>query len=146
MSYFNIIILTLVYSITGQVKKKRGYFWPLTLFETTLPIWVKLSRLFTSLFFLYFLFCMVFFLIIINQICFKCCFVFQYGEIEEMNVCDNLGDHLVGNVYIKVRFTSFICLYIYTQLYVYAQNIFFSITFVYQLRPTCNLCIVCPRC
>ena len=28
---------------------------------------------------------------------------FQYGEIEEMNVCDNLGDHLVGNVYIKVN-------------------------------------------
>ena len=26
----------------------------------------------------------------------------QYGRIEEMNVCDNLGDHLVGNVYIKV--------------------------------------------
>ena len=26
----------------------------------------------------------------------------QYGPIEEMNVCDNLGDHLVGNVYIKV--------------------------------------------
>ena len=29
-------------------------------------------------------------------------FTFQYGEIEEMNVCDNLGDHLVGNVYVKV--------------------------------------------
>lgn len=29
----------------------------------------------------------------------------KYGEIEEMNVCDNLGDHLVGNVYIKVRTT-----------------------------------------
>ena len=28
----------------------------------------------------------------------------QYGEIEEMNVCDNLGDHLVGNVYVKFRF------------------------------------------
>lgn len=28
----------------------------------------------------------------------------RYGEIEEMNVCDNLGDHLVGNVYIKVEF------------------------------------------
>lgn len=28
----------------------------------------------------------------------------KYGEIEEMNVCDNLGDHLVGNVYIKVGF------------------------------------------
>lgn len=28
---------------------------------------------------------------------------FRYGEIEEMNVCDNLGDHLVGNVYIKFR-------------------------------------------
>ena len=27
----------------------------------------------------------------------------QYGEIEKMNVCDNLGDHLVGNVYVKVR-------------------------------------------
>ena len=25
-----------------------------------------------------------------------------YGEAEEMNVCDNLGDHLVGNVYVKV--------------------------------------------
>lgn len=25
----------------------------------------------------------------------------KYGKIEEMNVCDNLGDHLVGNVYIK---------------------------------------------
>ena len=28
---------------------------------------------------------------------------FRYGEVEEMNVCDNLGDHLVGNVYIKFR-------------------------------------------
>jgi len=27
----------------------------------------------------------------------------KYGEIEEMNVCDNLGDHLVGNVCIKFR-------------------------------------------
>merc|ERR1711884_770615 len=27
----------------------------------------------------------------------------KYGEIEEMNVCDNLGDHLVGNVYIKMK-------------------------------------------
>ena len=27
----------------------------------------------------------------------------KYGEIEEMNICDNLGDHLVGNVYIKVH-------------------------------------------
>ena len=31
----------------------------------------------------------------------------KYGEIEEMNVCDNLGDHLVGNVYIKVYFLYF---------------------------------------
>ncbi|KAL0610202.1 IGF-like family receptor 1 [Plecturocebus cupreus] len=27
----------------------------------------------------------------------------KYGEIEEMNVCDNFGDHLVGNVYVKFR-------------------------------------------
>lgn len=26
-----------------------------------------------------------------------------YGEIEEMNVCDNAGDHLLGNVYIKFK-------------------------------------------
>jgi splicing factor U2AF subunit len=32
----------------------------------------------------------------------------KYGEIEEMNVCDNLGDHLVGNVYVKVGLNSFI--------------------------------------
>jgi len=25
----------------------------------------------------------------------------KFGEIEEMNVCDNLGDHLVGNVYVR---------------------------------------------
>ena len=31
-----------------------------------------------------------------------CLLLFQYGEIEEINVCDNLGDHLVGNVYVKV--------------------------------------------
>ncbi len=27
----------------------------------------------------------------------------KYGDIEEMNVCDNLGDHLIGNVYIMFR-------------------------------------------
>ena len=27
---------------------------------------------------------------------------FQYGHIEELNVCENLGDHLIGNVYCKV--------------------------------------------
>ncbi|KAG5180830.1 hypothetical protein JKP88DRAFT_323167, partial [Tribonema minus] len=25
----------------------------------------------------------------------------KFGSVEEMHVCDNLGDHLVGNVYIK---------------------------------------------
>ncbi|KGG50571.1 hypothetical protein DI09_64p70 [Mitosporidium daphniae] len=28
----------------------------------------------------------------------------KYGEIEAMNICENLGDHLLGNVYI--RFSS----------------------------------------
>jgi len=27
----------------------------------------------------------------------------RYGEIEEMRVCDNLGEHLVGNVYVMFR-------------------------------------------
>jgi splicing factor U2AF subunit len=27
----------------------------------------------------------------------------KYGEIEEMNVCENLGDHLIGNVYVKFK-------------------------------------------
>lgn len=41
----------------------------------------------------------------------------KYGEVEEMNICDNLGDHLVGNVYVKVSVTSrslckfFICFF-----------------------------------
>jgi splicing factor U2AF subunit len=26
----------------------------------------------------------------------------KYGEIEEMNVCDNVGDHLVGSNYILI--------------------------------------------
>ncbi len=25
----------------------------------------------------------------------------NFGEIEELNVCENLGDHLIGNVYVK---------------------------------------------
>ncbi|KAJ3073248.1 hypothetical protein HDU98_001930 [Podochytrium sp. JEL0797] len=27
----------------------------------------------------------------------------KYGEIEEMNVCDNVGDHLLGNVYVMFK-------------------------------------------
>lgn len=27
----------------------------------------------------------------------------KYGPIEEMNVCDNLGDHLIGNVYVRFK-------------------------------------------
>lgn len=27
----------------------------------------------------------------------------QFGEIENLNVCDNLADHMVGNVYVKFR-------------------------------------------
>jgi len=27
----------------------------------------------------------------------------KYGQVEEMNVCDNLGDHLVGNVFVKFK-------------------------------------------
>lgn len=26
---------------------------------------------------------------------------FQYGEIDEINVCENIGEHMVGNVYVK---------------------------------------------
>ncbi|GFR83939.1 splicing factor U2AF subunit, partial [Elysia marginata] len=38
-----------------------------------------------------------------SHICHTCPFqiILHYGEIEEMNVCDNLGDHLVGNVYVR---------------------------------------------
>lgn len=25
----------------------------------------------------------------------------KYGEIEAMNVCENLGDHLLGNIYVR---------------------------------------------
>eukprot|EP01004_Peranema_trichophorum_P009340 NODE_8085_length_712_cov_34.220713_g7466_i0.p1 GENE.NODE_8085_length_712_cov_34.220713_g7466_i0~~NODE_8085_length_712_cov_34.220713_g7466_i0.p1 ORF type:complete len:234 (+),score=32.56 NODE_8085_length_712_cov_34.220713_g7466_i0:51-704(+) len=27
----------------------------------------------------------------------------KYGEIEELNVCDNVNEHLLGNVYVKYR-------------------------------------------
>lgn len=29
---------------------------------------------------------------------------FQYGELEEINVCDNVSEHLIGNTYVKVNF------------------------------------------
>lgn len=25
----------------------------------------------------------------------------KYGEVEELNVCDNIGEHMLGNVYVK---------------------------------------------
>lgn len=25
----------------------------------------------------------------------------KYGEIDEMNVCENIGEHMIGNVYVK---------------------------------------------
>jgi splicing factor U2AF subunit len=28
----------------------------------------------------------------------------KFGEIEELNVCDNVGDHLIGNVYVKFKY------------------------------------------
>ncbi|KAJ3217662.1 Splicing factor U2AF 26 kDa subunit [Dinochytrium kinnereticum] len=28
----------------------------------------------------------------------------KFGEIEELNVCDNVGDHLVGNVYVRYKY------------------------------------------
>ena len=27
----------------------------------------------------------------------------KYGPVEEMSICDNLGEHLIGNVYVKFR-------------------------------------------
>jgi splicing factor U2AF subunit len=27
----------------------------------------------------------------------------KYGEIEELNVCDNVCEHMIGNVYVKYR-------------------------------------------
>ena len=27
----------------------------------------------------------------------------KFGEIEHLNICDNLADHMVGNVYIKFK-------------------------------------------
>lgn len=28
----------------------------------------------------------------------------KYGELEELHVCDNVGDHLLGNVYVKFKY------------------------------------------
>ena len=28
----------------------------------------------------------------------------KYGELEDLNVCDNVGDHLVGNVYAQFKY------------------------------------------
>lgn len=53
--------------------------------------------------------------------------LFQYGEIEEMNVCDNLGDHLVGNVYIKV--SLFVCVFCNVTSFVNGISNFYSAQF-----------------
>ena len=42
-----------------------------------------------------------------------------------MNVCDNLGDHLVGNVYVKVRMLPLVLLR-YCATWVCASNVFYN--------------------
>lgn len=37
----------------------------------------------------------------------------KFGEISEMNVCDNLGDHLIGNVYVKASVGLCLCPRVY---------------------------------
>ncbi|OLL26312.1 Splicing factor U2AF subunit [Neolecta irregularis DAH-3] len=32
------------------------------------------------------------------------CELSQYGELEELHVCDNMGDHLIGNVYARFKY------------------------------------------
>jgi splicing factor U2AF subunit len=32
------------------------------------------------------------------------CELAQYGEIEEMHVCENIGEHLIGNVYVRFKY------------------------------------------
>lgn len=49
----------------------------------------------------------------------------KYGEVEEMNICDNLGDHLVGNVYVKVSVAS--------RSLIFPRNVFDSLI---NLRPS----------
>jgi hypothetical protein len=34
----------------------------------------------------------------------KPCFQANFGKVEELVVCANLGDHMIGNVYVKVYF------------------------------------------
>lgn len=68
----------------------------------------------------------------------------KYGDVEQVNVCDNLGDHLVGNVYVKftdeegaaramkalqVRFLSLFLscfIYIYCLVCAYIMGSFFT--------------------
>lgn len=55
----------------------------------------------------------------------------KYGEVEEMNICDNLGDHLVGNVYVKVCVAS-------RNLHKWCMIFFFC-----QLYTVCLLMFLC---
>lgn len=49
----------------------------------------------------------------------------KFGAISEMNVCDNLGDHLIGNVYVKVMSSAVVI----TALLLSSQRLLFSLTF-----------------
>lgn len=43
----------------------------------------------------------------------------KYGTIEEMNVCDNVGEHMLGNVYIKVINDAYFATY---DAYIFQQT------------------------
>lgn len=57
----------------------------------------------------------------------------KYGEIEEMNVCDNLGDHLVGNVYVKVGHSCCCCCVFRKRITIdhvsYCSKVIFKLTY-----------------
>lgn len=81
-----------------QILFRTLIIWTIRLYQLFIPVTVQFKTFFVCTY------CMCMFNVVKG--CDKSIFVvlLQYGEIEEMNVCDNLGDHLVGNVYVKFRY------------------------------------------
>ena len=67
---------------------------------TTVDIWCDLSRLSSNV---------MTHMLLLNSLALQDFYedvfeeVAQFGEIENLNICDNLADHMVGNVYVKFR-------------------------------------------
>lgn len=65
------------------------------------------------------------------------CELVKFGNLLEMHVCDNVGDHLIGNVYARFDYEEEAIKAVDAM-----NNRWYAGTFSYSCRPVCSVTVV----